>query len=50
MHISLAFIVRNHAEEKGGNVRTVINYKTLNHNTVFDGYDIAKETVLFNTI
>ena len=33
-------MVRNHAEEKRGNARMVINYKKLNDNIVFDGYYI----------
>ncbi|XP_021721370.1 uncharacterized protein LOC110688928 [Chenopodium quinoa] len=36
-HNSPAFMVRNHAEEKRGKARMVINYKQLNDNTVFDG-------------
>jgi len=49
-HTSSAFIVRNHAEEKRGNARMVINHKKLNDNTVFDGYYIPNKTVLFNRI
>jgi len=43
-------MVRNHAEEKRGKARMIINYKKLNDNTVFDGYYIPNETVLFNRI
>ena len=49
-HISLAFIVGNHAEEKRGTTRMVINYKKLNDNTIFDDYNIPNKTVLFNRI
>jgi len=49
-HTSPAFMVRNHAEEKRGKPRMVINYKNLNDNTVFDGYYIPNKTVLFNRI
>ena len=49
-HTSPAFMVRNHAEEKRGKARMVINYKKLNDNTVFDGYYIPNKTVLFNRI
>jgi len=28
----------------------VINYKKLNDNTVFDGYNIPKKAILFNRI
>jgi len=45
-----AFMVRNHAEEKRGKVRMVINYKKLNNNTVLNGYYIPNKTVLFNRI
>jgi len=49
-HSSAAFMVSNHAgKKKQGKVRMVINYKKLN-NTVFDGYYIPNETVLFNKI
>lgn len=37
-HSSPAFLVRNHAEQKRGKARMVINYKALNDNTKFDGY------------
>jgi len=50
LHASLAFIVRNHAEEQRGKARMVINYKRLNDNTVFDGYYIPNKTVLFNRV
>ena len=50
LHTSPTFIVRNHAEEKRGKSRVVINYKKLNDNTVFDGYYIPNKTVLFNRI
>ena len=43
-------MVRNHAEEKRGKARMIINYKKLNDNTVFDGYYIPNKTVLFNRI
>jgi len=39
-HTSPSFMVRNHAVEKRGKARMVINYKKLNDNTVFDGYYI----------
>ena len=47
-HISPAFMVRNHAEEKREKVRMVINYKSLNDNIVFNDYCITNKTVLFN--
>ena len=47
---SPTFMVRNHAEEKRGKARMVINYKKLNDNTVFDGYYIPNKIVLFNKI
>jgi len=43
-------MVRNHAEEKGGKTRVVINYKKLNDNSIFDGYYISNKIVLFNRI
>jgi len=43
-------MVRNHAEEKRGRARIVINYKKLNGNIVFDDYYIPKKTILFNRI
>jgi len=43
-------MVKNHAEEKRGKARMVINYKKLNDNTVFDSYYIPYKTVLFNRI
>jgi len=49
-HTSPTFIVRNHAEEKSGKARMVINYEKLNDNTVFDGYYIPNKIVLFNRI
>jgi len=49
-HTSPAFMVRNHAEEKIGKARMVINYKKLNDNTIFDGYYISNKTVLFDKI
>ena len=49
-HSSPAFMVRNHAEEKRGKARMVINYKKLNDNTVVDGYYITNKTVLLNRI
>jgi len=49
-HKSLAFMVKNHAEEKRGKARMVINYKRLNNNTIFDGYYISNKTVVFNKI
>jgi len=49
-HSNLAFMVRNHAEEKRGKGRMVINYKKLNDNTIFGGYYIPSKTVLFNKI
>ena len=42
-HISPAFMLRNHAEEKRGKAKMVINYKM----SVFDGYYIPNKTVLF---
>jgi len=32
LHISTAFMVRNHVEQKRGKARMVINYKKLNDN------------------
>ena len=49
-HTSPAFIVRNHAEEKRGKAKMIINYKKLNDNTVFDDYYIPNKIVLFNRI
>ena len=49
-HTSPAFMVRNHAEEKRGKARMVINYKKPNDNTVFDGYYIPNKTVFSNRI
>ena len=43
-------MVRNHALEKRGKARMVIDYKKLNDNTVFDDYYIPNKTVLFNRI
>ena len=36
-HSSPAFMVNNHAEQKRGKPRMVINYKRLNDLTIFDG-------------
>ena len=41
-HRSLAFLVRNHNEEKQGKARMVINYKILNDNTHDDANKIPK--------
>ena len=49
-HTSPAFMIRNHAEEKIGKAKMIINYKKPNNNTVFDGYYISNKTVLFNRI
>ena len=49
-HTSPAFTIRNHAEEKRGKARMIINYRKLNDNTVFDGYYIPNKTVFFNRI
>ena len=49
-HTSPAFMVRNHAEEKRGKARMVINYKKLNDNTIFHGYYILNKIVLLNRI
>ena len=49
-HTNSAFMVRNHAEEKRGKTRMIINYKKLNDNTVFDGYYIPNKTANFNRI
>ena len=49
-HTNLAFMVRNHAEEKRGKARMVINYRKLNDNIVFHGYYIPHKAVLFNRI
>jgi len=43
-------MVKNHAKEKRGKSRMIINYKNFNSNTVYDGYYILKKTVLFNRI
>jgi len=43
-------MIRNHAKEKRGKARMVINYKKLNDNTIFDGYYIPNKTILFNRI
>jgi len=43
-------MVRNCAGEKREKVRMIINYKKVNDNTVFDGYYISNETVIFNII
>lgn len=43
-------MVRNHAKEKRGKARVLINYKKLNDNTAFDGYYIPNKTILFNRI
>ena len=49
-HTSPAFIIRNHAGERRGKARMVINYKKLNDNIVFDGYYIPNKTAIFNRI
>ena len=49
-HTPPVFMVKIHAEDKGGKARIVINYKRFNDNTVFDGYYIPNKTVLFNRI
>jgi len=43
-------MIRNHAKEKRGRARMVINYKKLNDNTVFGGYYISNKAVIFNII
>ena len=49
-YTSLAFMVKNHAEEKRAKARMVINYKKHNNNIVFDNYCISNKAVLFNRI
>ena len=49
-HRSLAFLVRNHNEEKRGKTRMVINYKILNDNTYGDSYEIPNKDSLMNFI
>jgi len=49
-HTSPTFMVRNHAEEKRGKARIVINYKKFNDNIVFDSYYIPSKIVLFTRI
>ena len=49
-HTNPTFMVRNHAEEKRGKAKMVINYKKLNDNTIFDGYYVPNKTVPFNII
>ena len=39
-HRSATFLVNKHNEQKRGKSRVVINYKRLNNNTEYDGYDI----------
>ena len=38
-------MVRNHAEEKRGKARTVINYEKVNNNTVFDDFYIPNKAI-----
>lgn len=46
-HSSPCFLVRNHSEIKRGKARMVINYKSLNDNTIDDGYYLPnKETII----
>lgn len=44
-HSSPAFLVRNHAEQKRGKARMVINYKALNENTKFDGPSFSNSRI-----
>ena len=46
----MAFLVRNHSEEKRGKVRMAINYKRLNDNTYDDAYKIPNKDSLINYI
>lgn len=43
-------MVRNHAEQKRGKARMVINYKRLNQNLKFDDYFIPRKDVLINLV
>jgi len=43
-------MVRNHAKEKSGKAKMIINYKKLSDNIVFDGYYIHNKIVFFNRI
>ena len=47
-HSSPAFMVNNHAEQKRGKPRMVINCKRLNELTVFDGYFLPNKEILIN--
>lgn len=47
-HSSPAFMVRNHAEQKRGKARMVVNYKQLNQYTKFDGYFLPHKETLIN--
>jgi len=47
-HTSLAFMVTNHSEQKGGKPRMVINYKRLDEVTVFDVHFVPNKEVVIN--
>jgi hypothetical protein len=47
-HSSPTFMVRNYAEIIINKARTVINYKKLNANTIFDGYFLPHKESLIN--
>ena len=47
-HISEAFMVNNHSEQKRGKLRMVINYKRLNELTIFDDCFLPNEQLLLN--
>ena len=49
-HRLMAFLVRNHSEEKRGKAMMVINYKRLNDNTYDDAYKIPNKDSLINSI
>ncbi|XP_075675300.1 uncharacterized protein LOC142644607 [Castanea sativa] len=49
-HSSPAFLVENEAERRIGKKRMVINYKTLNKETIDDGYFLPKKEELLTLI
>ncbi|XP_057953782.1 uncharacterized protein LOC131148062 [Malania oleifera] len=49
-HRSAAFMVTNHAEQKRGKARMVIDYRDLNKETRDDGYNLLNQESLRNRI
>ena len=49
-HRSAVFLVNKHGEQKRGKSRMIINYKMLNDNSKYNGYDIPTKEYLLGKI